>query len=266
MNGGAGSTSVSVYAAVDMCCNRNRHCPLRTGQTVGDCAAPCPGMPLQGGSSKATIETRTNRGQPDMHRQGDTGLAAIPEPPIEHRAGDKADLFLQPFEMAMRIERERLRGILRLRRRPAEGPGPASSELDPQAPAMAAVRELPDGPRGHLFAGSLEALAFARSPRAGFRVRPRTNVSPPPALPLTRGRVLRQMAGHGSPLHMPSMGEHMGMWCGRPKPGPKATAAPATVSGERSVNQPLGNREGDGAQRPASQETSHAPTSTPRRV
>jgi len=48
------------------------------------------------------------------------------------------------------------------------------------------------------------------------------------------------------------------MRCGRPKPGPKAAAAPATVSGERSVTMPLGNREGDGTHRPASQETSHA--------
>ncbi len=48
------------------------------------------------------------------------------------------------------------------------------------------------------------------------------------------------------------------MWCERPNQGPKSTAAPATVSGERFVNQPLGNREGDGAHRPASQETSHA--------
>ncbi len=53
------------------------------------------------------------------------------------------------------------------------------------------------------------------------------------------------------------------MWCGRPNPGPKATAAPATVSGEHFVNQPLGNREGDETHRPASQETSHAPNLNP---
>ncbi len=80
----------------------------------------------------------------------------------------------------------------------------------------------------------------------------------PVATPLTRPPVSREMNRHGSPFNMPSMGEDMGMWCGRPKPGPKATAAPATVSGERFVNQPLGNREGDDTPRPASQETSRA--------